>query len=135
MMTGRTFVDSSAWIDFFNGRDTAVVSALHGLLGRQLLVTGDVVLVEVLQGFRTERDINVAHRLLHTLDIEPVLGHDLAVKCARNYRTLRSRGVTVRKTIDVIIATFCIERGYRLLHNDRDFKPFARHLGLQEIPA
>ena len=102
-------------------------------MGREPLVLGDIVLTEVLQGFRCDADYRTARRLLQSFEVLPLLGEELAVASAGNFRTLRKRGITVRKTIDCIIATFCIERGLWLLHSDRDFKPFALHLGLREV--
>lgn len=96
---------------------------------------GDVVLLEVLQGFRRERDFRAARRVLAAFEVRTVLGPERAVKAAAAYRRLRARGVTVRKTIDLVIATYCIEAGLALLHADRDFAPFVRHLGLEEVPV
>ena len=95
-------------------------------------MTGDIVLAEVLQGFREDRDFRQAERLLSSLPYLDMLGRDMALKSARNYRTLRKNGITVRKTIDVMIATFCIERGLTLLHDDRDFDPMTA-LGLRVV--
>lgn len=126
-------VDSSVWIDYFNGTPTEQTELLHALLGRELVVIGDLILTEVLQGFRSDRDFKKAQRLLDTLILREMLGKRLAVKSAQNYRKLRSKGVTVRKTIDVIIATFCIEKKLPLLHSDKDFQPMAKHLGLKSV--
>jgi len=106
---------------------------LNVLLGRELIVTGDLVVAEVLQGFKEDRDFNKARDLLDTLICKEMLGKNLAVKSAENYRLLRRKGVTTRKTIDVIIATFCVQNRMVLLHNDRDFELMAKHLGLQTI--
>lgn len=124
-------VDSSVWIDFFNGAGTPQTDRLDGLLGQQPLAIGDLILTEVLQGFRREQDYQTAKRLLLTLDVFALAGQHLAIRSAENYRSLRSRGITIRKTIDVVIATFCIEWDLALLHADKDFLPFERHLGLQ----
>jgi predicted nucleic acid-binding protein len=105
------------------------------LLGRQPLVIGDLVLAEVLQGFRKDRDFRRARKLLSAFEVLPVLGEEIAIRSAQNCRFLRKRGITVRKTIDAIIATFCIERDLWLLHSDRDFRPFVKHLGLCEVAA
>jgi predicted nucleic acid-binding protein len=102
-------------------------------LGRELLVVGDVVITEVLQGFRTDADFRKARELMSAFDTVNVLGAERAVRAAENHRTLRRLGVTVRKTIDTLIATCCIDEGYWLLHADRDFEPFVRHLGLREV--
>ena len=123
-------VDSSVWIDYFRGVETPQADRLDDLLGVELLSTGDVVLTEVLQGFDSERDFNAALRLLTSVPVVDIGGRDVAVQAARNFRRLRVRGVTVRKTIDTLIATRCIESGYSPLYSDRDFDPFVEHLGL-----
>lgn len=123
-------VDSSVWIDYFNDVRTSETDRLEDLLGRRWVGVGDLILTEVLQGFRSEKDFAAARRLLGSLPFEPMLGRALAIAAAQNYRRLRAAGVTVRKTIDVMIATFCIERGYALLHSDRDFDPMEQRLGL-----
>lgn len=124
-------VDSSVWIDFFNGTRSPATDALDSLLGVELLVVGDVILAEVLQGFRKDAEYRTALRLLGSLDVVPMLGHANAIRCAENYRSLRKRGVTVSKTIDVIIATYCIEHDMPLLFEDADFRPFVNFLGLR----
>ena len=126
-------VDSSVWIDYFNGVATRETDLLDGYLGTEPLLTGDLILTEVLQGFRTDRDFRRARTALDTLTFEPMVGHDIALASAQNYRKLRAQGVTVRKTIDVIIATFCIARDHRLLHSDRDFMRMADPLGLKTV--
>ena len=126
-------VDSSVWIDYFNGRSSRQTDLIDGLVQRDLLLIGDLILTEVLQGFRTPGDLRRARGALDQLAYEPMVGHDIAIASANNYRNLRGRGVTVRKTIDMLIATFCIERGHTLLHADRDFDPIEQHLGLRTI--
>ncbi len=126
-------VDSSVWIDYFNGADTRETTLLHGILGTEPVVIGDLVLAEVLQGFRRDSDFHRGRTALETLIFEPMVGRAIALASARNYRALRAAGVTVRKTIDVLIATFCIEKGHALLHADRDFEPMKRHLGLRTL--
>ncbi len=126
-------IDTSVWIDYFNGSRTPQSDALDLALGRELLVIGDLIMTEVLQGFRSESDFRKARRLLGTLEFREMVGREVAIGSARNYRALRARGVTIRKTIDVIIATFCISNGHRLLHSDRDFDPMERHLGLRVV--
>ena len=126
-------VDSSVWIDYFNGTITPRTETLDRLLGYELLAIGDLILTEVLQGFADERDFNQARRMLTSLVVVELGGREIAIQAARNFRALRKRGVTVRKTIDTVIATRCIESGYDLLHSDRDFDPFARHLGLRVV--
>ncbi|MFM7675055.1 MAG: PIN domain nuclease [Synechococcus sp.] len=124
-------VDSSVWIDFFNGASTPEVERLDGLLGVTPLAIGDLILVEVMQGFRSERDVATARQLFRSLALLPMLGGSNAWKAAENYRTLRRQGITVRKTIDGIIATACIEANLPLLFSDRDFQPYVDHLGLE----
>jgi len=124
-------VDSSVWIDYFNGTGTSEAEKLDLLLGVEPLAIGDLILTEVLQGFDKDRDFNSARNLLSSMTIVELGGRDIAVQAARNFRALRKLGVTVRKTIDTVIATRCIESGYDLLHSDRDFDPFVRHLGLR----
>lgn len=123
-------VDSSVWIDYFRGAATPEAERLDALLGTEPIATGDLILTEVLQGFVAERDFNQARKLMMSLVIVDIGGRDIAVQAARNFRALRALGVTVRKTIDTIIATRCIESRLPLLYSDRDFDPFARHLGL-----
>ncbi len=124
-------VDSSVWIDYFRGRITAQTEKLDRLLGQELLAIGDLILTEVLQGFDNERDFSEAGKMLTSLDVVELGGREIAIQAAKNFRVLRRLGVTVRKTIDTVIATRCIESGYKLLHSDRDFDPFAQHLGLR----
>lgn len=124
------FVDSSVWINYFNGVDTPEVERLDEWLGTTRIAIGDLVLLEVLQGFRQRKDYDVAKELLLSLKVFDILGQSMALKAAQNYRILRSKGITIRKSADVAIATFCIENGLSLLHADRDFEPFVAHLGL-----
>jgi len=126
-------VDSSVWIDYFNGRKTPQTDWLDSALGKVPIVIGDLILTEVLQGFQSERDFRIARDLLLRIPFMPMGGKDLALESAGNYRLLRKKGVTVRKTIDVMIGTFCIHHRIALLHDDRDFDPMAKHLGLDVI--
>jgi predicted nucleic acid-binding protein len=128
-----TLVDSSVWIDYFRGAATTQTEKLDQMLGHEPLAIGDLMLTEVLQGFDKERDFNEARKLLTSLLVVELAGQEIAIQAARNFRTLRHLGVTVRKTIDTIIATRCIASGYDLLHNDRDFEPFVTHLGLRVV--
>ncbi len=126
-------VDSSVWIDFFRGTQTPQAEKLDGLLDTTRIVVGDLIVAEVLQGVRDEREFQQVRKTLDTFDQVDVVGKDIAVQAARNFRTLRDLGFTVRKTIDTLIATRCIESNYALLHSDRDFDAFAAHLGLQVV--
>ena len=127
------FVDSSVWIDHFNGVRSVAVDRLDHLLDTSEVAIGDLILAEVLRGFRSDHDFATARDKLGKLPFEPMVGEAIALASARNYRTLRTKGVTVRKTIDLLIGTFCIERGHSLLHADRDFDTMEAHLGLRVI--
>lgn len=124
-------VDSSVWIDYFRGAHTTQTTHLDALLDNEPILIGDLILTEVLQGFTADTDFNTAKRLLDVLDVVPLAGKSICEQAALNFRILRKKGVSVRKTIDTIIATCCIENGYALLHNDRDFDTFEKHLGLK----
>jgi predicted nucleic acid-binding protein len=126
-------VDTSVWIDYFNGRSTPASNLLGSLLGRERLAIGDLILTEVLQGFRSDLDVRLALDFLSAFEFQTMGGRAVAIDSARNYRRLRGRGVSVRKTIDVMIGTFCIKNGHQLLHADRDFDPMERYLGLDVI--
>lgn len=128
-------VDSTVWIDFLNGRNLPHVHRLRALLGEREIVIGDLMLCEVLSGLGNEREAAQVEALLRRFEIAPMGGEAIAVIAARNFRKLRARGVTIRKTIDLLIGTWCIENRHPLLHNDRDFRPMARHLGLVEVPV
>ena len=125
-------VDSSVWINYFNGKNNRTTGLLDGFLDHNIILMADLILVEVLQGFRSERDFKIAKGLLTELEFVEIVGYDHGLKCVDNFRRLRKKGVTVRKTIDVIIATFCIENDISLLHSDKDFTPFEK-LGLKTI--
>ena len=124
-------VDSSVWVDFFNGVDTPDVDALDGLLGSGRILTGDLILAEVLQGFARDADHRRARNLLADIPYADLAGREIALAAADNYRRLRRRGITVRKTIDVIIGTYCIVNHRELLHSDRAFDPMEQALGLR----
>ncbi len=124
-------VDSSVWIDFFRGTTTPQVELLDALLGTEPLAIGDLILAEVLQGFHRDRDFNQARQLLSNFEMVNVVDTQTAIQAAKNFRALRAKGINVRKTIDTLIATCCIHKGHVLLHSDRDFEPFATHLGLR----
>jgi predicted nucleic acid-binding protein len=125
------FVDSSVWIHYFNGTDSPEVERLDALLQKSLVAVGDFILLEVLQGFRVDKHYEAAKELLLSLDVFEILNQSRAIKAAANYRMLRTKGITIRKSADVLIATFCIEQNFVLLHADRDFVPFEVHLGLR----
>lgn len=124
-------VDSSVWIDYFRGTATPQAERLDAPLGSEPLATGDLVLTEVLQGFGSDRDFNQARKLMTSLVVVDIGGQDIAIQAAKNFRALRALGITVRKTIDTVIATRCIQSGFTLLYSDRDFDPFVQHLGLR----
>jgi predicted nucleic acid-binding protein len=127
-------VDSSVWIDFLNGRNVPHVRRLRAILGSEEIIVGDLILCEVLQGLESERAAREVEALLRRFEIVPMVGAAIAVAAARNFRSLRRRGITVRKTIDLLIGAWCIENRRPLLHNDSDFFPMARHLRLIEVP-
>ena len=124
-------VDSSVWIDYFRGRPTSKTGLLEGLLDSQELGIGDLNFIEVLQGCKIEKEFNEVKRLLGRLELVALGGPDVVVPAAKNYLKLRQLGVTVRGTIDVALATRCIVDGHTLLHSDRDFDAFEKHLGLK----
>ena len=126
-------VDSSVWIDYFGGDASPEADRLDALLGIEPLLTGDLILAEVLQGFSSDSDFRHARKLLESFEVVPLAGKEVCVQAADNFRTLRRKGVTIRKTIDMVIATCCIRNGYALLHSDRDFDPFVEHLGLRVV--
>jgi predicted nucleic acid-binding protein len=128
-------VDSSVWIDFLNGRNAPHVRRLRALLGTEEIIMGDLMLCEVLQGLDSERAAQEVEALLRRFEIVPMAGGVIATAAARNFRSLRRRGITVRKTIDLLIGTWCIHNRGPLLHNDGDFRPMARYLGLIEVPV
>ena len=126
-------VDSSVWIDYFNGVDTPQTNKLDEILGIKSIGIGDIILTEVLPGFRSDQDYRAAKKILRSLDMFEMLGSEIAIKSADNFRFLRKQGITIRKTNDVIIATFCIESNHSLLFSDKDFIPFVKNLGLDSV--
>lgn len=125
-------VDSSVWIDYFKDVRSPETTNLDALLGAEEVVSGDLIVAEVLQGVSSEREFNLVRQTMtSTMRVVTLAGEDVAIQAARNYRYLRAQGVTIRKTIDTIIATYCIENHVPLLFSDRDFKPFVEHLGLR----
>lgn len=127
--------DSSVWIDFLTDRPSSQAESLAAALIRNDVVMGDLILVEILQGIRSDRRFDAVRDRLIRLPMIDVGGRHIAVQAAANYRALRARGITVRKTIDVLIATRCIVEGWALLYSDRDFDPFVAHLGLRSALA
>lgn len=126
-------VDSSVWIDYFSGVKNKQTNKLDQSLGLRPVAIGDLILTEVLQGFRHDKDYKIAKTLFEGVTIFDMLGKEMAVKSAENFRALRKKGITVRKTADVIIASFCIDQKFPLLFSDKDFKPFVKHMGLVEV--
>jgi len=124
-------VDASVWIDYFNGKRSWQTDLLDHMLSNDPIIMGDLILTEVLQGFKSDKDYETAKKYLDKLPFRQMGGYNVAVQSAQNYRHLRKAGVTVRKTIDIIIATFCIIEGLMLLHDDRDFDPIASHFPLK----
>ena len=125
-----TLVDSSVWIDYFRGTGSREADRLDELLGDEQVLIGDLMLTEVLQGFTTDRAFSRALKLMDAVETVEIGGREVAIEAARHFRTLRARGVTVRKTIDTLIAARCLHDGLPLLFADRDFQPFVTHLGM-----
>lgn len=126
-------VDTSVWIDYFNGVENPQTDFLYAVLDTTPVLIGDLILAEVLQGFRYDPDFEKVRRTLGKFTQESMVNPALAVQSARNYRFLRQKGITVRKTIDSLIATYCIENDHQLLHNDSDFDGYEEHLGLHVV--
>ena len=126
-------VDTSVWVDYFNGLENPQSDYLHANLDQTPILIGDLILAEVLQGFRNNSDFEKVRRALSKYSQAGMVSSELAVQSARNYRFLRQKGVTVRKTIDSLIATYCIENDHQLLHNDNDFDGYEEHLGLRVV--
>lgn len=122
--------DTSVWIDYLRGIEAPHTDALDHELLHNRVVTGDIIIAEFLQGFRKEKDFLEAKKIMDSLVYYDFVGKEIAIQAALNFRILRKKGITVRKTIDVIIATFCIVNNLMLIHNDRDFDPMEEHLGL-----
>jgi predicted nucleic acid-binding protein len=126
-------VDSTVWVDYFNGIKNQQTDYLHQIVDKTPIIIGDLILAEVLQGFRDDTDFETARRIFSEFLQVEMVNLDLAVQSARNYRLLRRKGITVRKTIDSLIATYCIENEHDLLHNDSDFDGYENHLGLSVV--
>jgi predicted nucleic acid-binding protein len=124
-------VDSSVWIAYFNDKRSWQTDLLDHMLSNVPIIMGDLILTEILQGFKSDKDYETAKNHLSELPFRKMGGYNVAIQSAQNYRQLRKAGVTVRKTIDIIIATFCINEGLTLLHDDHDFDPFASHFPLK----
>jgi len=123
--------DTSVWIDYLKGIEAPHTEILDQELLNNRIITGDIIIAEFLQGFKNEKDYIQAKNIMNALEYHDFVGKNIAFKAAQNFRKLRKKGITVRKTIDVIIATFCIENNLQLIHNDRDFDPMEQHLGLK----
>lgn len=126
--------DTSVWIDFLRGTSSPEAERLRLLISREPLLVGDLILCEVLQGVPTERQARDVEAVLRSFDVAHMVGDAVAIAAAANYRSLRAKGITVRKTMDLLIGAFCIRHGHILLHRDRDFDPMAQHLGLKVLP-
>ncbi len=124
-------VDTSVWIDYFNGIENKQTESLDYILSEQTVLLGDIILTEILQGFDSDKEFRLAKRALDPLDCVHLGGKSLAIKAASNFRFLRSKGVTIRKTVDMLIGSWCIEHEVELLHNDKDFDQIATQLPLQ----
>lgn len=124
-------VDTSVWIDYLRGASTPQVELLEEVFETDRIVIGDLIITELMQGFRYKKDIAKANELINTLEYMDFVGREIAEKSAENFRLIRKKGFTIRKTIDVIIGTFCIKNGFWLLHNDRDFDPLEKYLNLR----
>lgn len=126
-------IDTSVWVDYFNGIVNAHTDWLDSALGSEPIIMGDLIITEVLQGFQNDRDFQTVKSLFENIPFMEMVGRELAIESANHYRFLRRKGVTVRKTIDVMIGTFCIHHGIALLHNDRDFEPMEKYLKLKRV--
>ena len=128
-------IDTSAWIEYFNDTEHKIVDDIEYVLDHELVCLGDLVYCEVLQGIKGKRELNIVKKVFSTLQKDIMAGFDVCEKASENYKNLRNTGVTVRKTIDIIIGTFCLENGYEIIHNDRDFTYMEKYLGLKSFKA
>lgn len=126
-------VDTTVWVDYFNGQVNPETEYLDSVLSEEPILVGDLILTETLQGFKEDKDFKLAQTALARFEQAGMLDLKIAQQSAQNYRTLRKKGITVRKTIDCLIATYCIENDHTLLHRDADFDGFEQHLGLSVI--
>lgn len=124
-------VDTSVWIDYVNGVVTPQTNLLDSELENNRIITGDLIIAEFLQGFRDDKQFYEAKEMMESLEYYDFVGKEIAIKAAENFRKLRKKGITIRKTIDVLIATFCIENGFELIHDDSDFDQMEEILGLR----
>jgi len=124
-------VDTTVWIDYIHGLENPYTNALDYELLHNQVITGDLLITEFLQGFRSDSDFEAAKEIINNLIYCDMLGKEMALKSAANFRLLRKNGITIRKTADIIIGTFCIENELPLLHNDKDYEPMAKYLGLR----
>jgi Predicted nucleic acid-binding protein, contains PIN domain len=123
--------DTSVWIDYLKGIEAPHTDILDQELLYNRIITGDIIIAEFLQGFKNDKDYHHAKEIIDALEYYDFVGKEIAHKAAQNFRNLRKKGITIRKTIDVIIATFCIENNFQLIHNDKDFDPMEQYLGLK----
>ena len=126
-------VDSSVWIDYFNGFQNRQTEFLYQEIGVANFAVGDLIYGEVMQGFKSDRDFDIAFNFFEEMPMLFLIGKENSLKSAQNYRFLRKKGITIRKTIDCYIASYCISKNIPLLHSDRDFDPFVEHLDLKSI--
>ncbi|MCD4676009.1 MAG: PIN domain nuclease [Desulfobacula sp.] len=126
-------VDTSVWIDYFNGITNQKTNKLDLILSTDIVITGDIILTEILQGFRDDKDYQIAKKHLEPIYYYQFLNKELSIKAAENFRFLRKKGITIRKTTDILIGTFCIEYDIPLLHNDKDFEPMEKYLHLKGV--
>lgn len=124
-------VDTSVWIDYFNGTKNKQTEQLDQILSDRVVLIGDIILTEILQGFDKDKDFRLAKQALDSLDCVHIGGKSLAIEAASNFRFLRSKDITIRKTVDMLIGSWCIEHEVELLHNDRDFNQIATHCPLR----
>lgn len=124
-------VDTSVWIDYFLGKRNKQTVTLDNLFDTERICIGDLIITELMQGFKTKKETSSANQIISRLEYYDLVGRKIAFKAAENYRYMRQKGITIRKIIDVIIGTFCIEKQIKLLHNDRDFDPLVKFLGLE----
>jgi len=128
-------IDTSGWIEYFNDTGHEVIRDIDYALDNELVCLGDLIYCEVLQGIKHKKELRKVKNVLHTLQKEIIGGFEICEKASENYKYLRSTGITVRKTIDIIIGTYCIENGHEIIHNDIDFEPIKKHLGLKLFKA